>query len=195
MNPAQTTLSPPLPIALCNIMQGICLIRLKKYPPGRLADTYGAGYNQAIQFHSIQHDLYAGAFPAVPSFEFVRFSIYTVKRARCRQISLQAGKPSEEELHLHQHSQEENMRLINRLNRIIQNASDIKDMLEKGYENKEILTQIAAVRTALNNLGKIILKEHMEECVLEGMSLNHDDSQETEDLLNDLMDAIHKFTK
>ena len=96
---------------------------------------------------------------------------------------------------MHQHSQEENMRLINRLNRIIQNASDIKDMLEKGYENKEILTQIAAVRTALNNLGKIILKEHMEECVLERMSLNHDDSQETEDLLNDLMDAIHKFTK
>ncbi len=94
---------------------------------------------------------------------------------------------------MHEHSPEENARLVNRMARIIGHANSIKTMIETNRNCTEVLIQIAAVRSALNNLGKIILAEHIEECMMD--AFNSEDEDEKEEVLADLMDAINKFVK
>ena len=94
---------------------------------------------------------------------------------------------------MHEHSPEENARLVNRMARIIGHANSIKTMIETNRNCTEVLIQIAAVRSALNNLGKIILAEHIEECMMD--AFNSEDEDEKEEVLTDLMDAINKFVK
>ena len=94
---------------------------------------------------------------------------------------------------MHEHSPEENARLVNRMARIIGHANSIKTMIETNRNCTEVLIQIAAVRSALNNLGKIILAEHIEECMMD--AFNSEDEDEKEEVLADLMDAVNKFVK
>jgi len=54
-----------------------------------------------------------------------------------------------------------------RLAKIAGHAKSIEKMYEEGRECTEILNQIAAVRSALNSVGKVILKDHMNHCILE----------------------------
>lgn len=57
--------------------------------------------------------------------------------------------------------------LQNRLNRMIGQLSGIGKMLGDNRYCGEILTQIAAVESALQSFGYLVLKEHMETCVVE----------------------------
>ncbi len=57
--------------------------------------------------------------------------------------------------------------LKNRLNRISGQLSGIGKMLDDNRYCGEILTQVAAVESALQSFGYQILKEHMETCVVE----------------------------
>ena len=64
--------------------------------------------------------------------------------------------------------QEKELRqLQNRLNRIIGQMNGIGKMLEENRYCGDILTQIAAVESALQSFGYVILQEHMETCVVE----------------------------
>lgn len=58
-----------------------------------------------------------------------------------------------------------NNSLINRLNRIEGQVRGIKGMLERGVYCDDILTQIAAVKSAMNSVGKILLESHIKTCV------------------------------
>ena len=49
--------------------------------------------------------------------------------------------------------------------------------------------QLAAVRSALDNTGKVILKEHMRHCLVEAVVSGD------EDAIEDLCQAIDKFMK
>ncbi len=63
---------------------------------------------------------------------------------------------------------EESLRqLQNRLNRMIGQMGGIKKMLEENRYCGDILIQVAAVESALQNFGYIILQEHLETCVTE----------------------------
>ena len=57
--------------------------------------------------------------------------------------------------------------LKNRLNRIIGQLNGIGKMLDENRYCGDILTQIGAVESALQSFGYVILKEHMETCVVE----------------------------
>ncbi|MGN0642286.1 MAG: metal-sensing transcriptional repressor [Huintestinicola sp.] len=57
--------------------------------------------------------------------------------------------------------------LQNRLNRMIGQLNGIKNMLDDNRYCGDILTQTAAVESALKSFGYIILKEHLETCVSE----------------------------
>ena len=104
---------------------------------------------------------------------------------------------SEEHTHEHPHSHadghphhHENTRaVLNRMSRAIGHMESIKTMIEDGRECSEVLIQIAAVRSAINNIGKIILEDHIRHCVV--------DALETGDqkVLDDLDEAINKFVK
>lgn len=64
-------------------------------------------------------------------------------------------------------SEAQQRQLQNRLNRIIGQLNGIGRMLEENRYCGEILIQVAAVESALQGFGYIILKEHMETCVVE----------------------------
>ena len=104
---------------------------------------------------------------------------------------------SEEHTHEHPHSHadghphhHENTRaVLNRMSRAIGHMESIKAMIEDGRDCSEVLIQIAAVRSAINNIGKIILEDHIRHCVV--------DALETGDqkVLDNLDEAINKFVK
>lgn len=64
-------------------------------------------------------------------------------------------------------SEETAKQLQNRLNRMIGQMNGIGKMLEDNRYCGDILTQIAAVESALQSFGYLILKEHMNTCVVE----------------------------
>lgn len=82
----------------------------------------------------------------------------------------------------HPHEKE----VINRMAKIVGHTKSIKKMYEDHRECTEILTQIAAVRSALNSVGKVILKDHLNHCIL-------DASDESEEAMLALNKAIDKL--
>ena len=66
-------------------------------------------------------------------------------------------------------SDEQRKLLDNRLNRIIGQLNGIKKMLDENRYCGDVLTQIAAAESALQSVGYLILQEHMETCVTEGV--------------------------
>ena len=58
-------------------------------------------------------------------------------------------------------------KLKNRLNRMAGQIAGISKMLDENRYCGDILIQIAAVEKALQSFGYIILKNHMESCVVE----------------------------
>ena len=66
-------------------------------------------------------------------------------------------------------SEEAQRALQNRLNRVIGQLNGMKKMLDENRYCGDILIQLAAVESALQNFGYIILKDHMETCVVEGV--------------------------
>ena len=57
--------------------------------------------------------------------------------------------------------------LKNRLNRIIGQLGGIRTMLDDNRYCGDILTQVAAAESALQSFGYLVLREHMETCVVE----------------------------
>ena len=89
----------------------------------------------------------------------------------------------------HTHHHENTKAVLNRMNRAIGHMEAIKTMIEDGRDCSEVLIQIAAVRSAINNIGKIILEDHINHCVVDAIETG--DSQ----VLKDLNEAINKFVK
>ena len=64
-------------------------------------------------------------------------------------------------------SEEAKKKLFNRLNRVIGQLGGIKKMVEEDRYCGDILMQVAAVESALQALGYVMLQDHMETCVVE----------------------------
>lgn len=67
----------------------------------------------------------------------------------------------------HPRSAEELRNLQNRLSRMVGQLNGIGKMLEENRYCGDILTQIAAVESALQSFGYQVLQSHMESCVIE----------------------------
>jgi len=57
--------------------------------------------------------------------------------------------------------------IVNRLSRIEGHVRSIKAMVEEGRDCPDVLVQIAAVRAAVNQVGRIVLEDHLESCLLD----------------------------
>ena len=64
--------------------------------------------------------------------------------------------------------------LQNRLSRMIGQLGGISRMLEENRYCGDILTQVAAVESALQSFGYIVLQEHMETCVAQEVREGND---------------------
>ena len=91
--------------------------------------------------------------------------------------------------HSHGHVHENQKAVVNRLARAIGHLDKVKRMVEEGYDCTEVLVQLAAVRSALDNTGKVILKAHMRHCMVDAVAAGD------EDAIDDLCLAIDKFMK
>ena len=89
----------------------------------------------------------------------------------------------------HGHHHTNTKAVINRMNRAIGHMESIKHMVEDGRDCSEVLIQIAAVRSAINNIGKIILEDHINHCLVDAVESGD------KKVLEDLNDAINKFVK
>lgn len=65
--------------------------------------------------------------------------------------------------------------LKNRLNRITGQLNGISRMLDENRYCGDILTQVAAVESALQAFGYVILQDHMETCVVEEIKKGNTD--------------------
>ena len=74
--------------------------------------------------------------------------------------------------HGHVHSHEHTKAVLNRMARLIGHMQSIRRMVEEGRDCSEVLVQISAVNAALRNVGKIILKDHMEHCIVDAVQQN-----------------------
>ena len=66
--------------------------------------------------------------------------------------------------HEHKHQHTQTKAVLNRLSRAIGHLESVRKMVEDGRDCSEVLVQLAAVRSALNNTAKVILKDHVEHC-------------------------------
>ncbi len=82
--------------------------------------------------------------------------------------------------HEHAHTHPNKKKVVNRLARIEGHVRSIKEMVAADRDCSEVLIQIAAVRKALDNTAKVILKEHLEHCILHAMEKG-DGSKSLED--------------
>ena len=89
--------------------------------------------------------------------------------------------------HPHTHSHMQTKAVVNRLSRAIGHLESVKRMVEDGRDCTEVLMQLAAVRSALNNTAKVILKDHIEHCLTDAVETGDQQS------IEDLNAAIEKF--
>ena len=82
-----------------------------------------------------------------------------------------------------------NRAVVNRLSRAIGHLEMVKRMVAEERDSYDILIQLAAVRSALQNTEKIILKDHLENCIADAVN------QEDPDAIEALNKAIDQFLK
>ena len=89
----------------------------------------------------------------------------------------------------HGHVHESQKAVLNRLSRAIGHLEKVKRMVEEGHDCSEVLIQLAAVRSALDSTGKVILKDHLRHCIVDAVAAGDVES------IDDLCEAIDKFVK
>lgn len=91
--------------------------------------------------------------------------------------------------HNHTHTHENTKAVLNRLSKAIGHLESIKKMVESGRDCSEVLIQLSAVKSAINNTGKVILQDHIQHCLVD--AIESGDMQEIEELNR----AIDRFIK
>ena len=94
-----------------------------------------------------------------------------------------------EHTYSHAHTHEHTKAVLNRLSRAIGHLQSVRKMVEEGRDCPEVLVQIAAVRSAIDNTGKIILQDHLKHCILEAAR------EGDQAAIDDLCGAIDKYMK
>ncbi len=91
--------------------------------------------------------------------------------------------------HHHVHSEKEKKAVVNRLAKAIGHLEAVKRMVEKDADCSDVLIQLAAVRSAINNTGKVVLKNHMNHCIIEAVE------EQDMEAIERLNKAIDQFMK
>ena len=91
--------------------------------------------------------------------------------------------------HSHTHDPKEVRAIVNRLKRSIGHLDKVRRMVEEGEDCADVLIQLSAVKSEINNTGKLILKQHMEHCIVEAVREN---DQEAIERMNEAIDRFMK---
>ncbi len=91
--------------------------------------------------------------------------------------------------HTHTHTHQNTKAVLNRLSRAIGHMESIKRMVEDGRDCSEVLVQLSAVKAAINNTAKVILKDHIEHCMVDAVESGDHEA------IEELTAAIDRFIK
>lgn len=69
--------------------------------------------------------------------------------------------------HAHKHTHTKSV--LNRISRVIGHLTAVRRMTEQGRDCSEVLIQLAAVRSAINGICEVILKDHLEHCIVDAV--------------------------
>ncbi len=104
-------------------------------------------------------------------------------------VPTHAHSHTEAHSHSHPHVHESKKNVVNRLARAIGHLEKVKRMVEDDCDCAEVLVQIAAVRAAIENAGKVILQDHIQHCIVDAVEEGDDQA------IASLCAAIDKFIK
>jgi len=90
--------------------------------------------------------------------------------------------------HDHVHSEESLRKIVNRLSRIEGHVRGIKTMVQQNTPCPDVLLQIAAVRGAIDKVARIVLDEHLTECVARAAKDGNIDAE-----MEELKAALDRF--
>lgn len=91
--------------------------------------------------------------------------------------------------HSHTHTHTNSKAVLNRLSKLIGHLNAVKNMVEDGRDCSEVLIQLAAVRSAINSTCKIILKDHIDHCIVDAVETG---DTETIEELNRAIEILMK---
>ena len=112
-----------------------------------------------------------------------------VEKQQSADVAEQAHRLAQELGLAHGHHHPNSKAVSNRLARAIGHLEAVKRIVDREEDCSEILIQLAAVRSAINNAGKVILMDHLNHCIVEAVE---DDDL---DKIKEFGDAIQKFIK
>ncbi|BBB91796.1 MAG TPA: metal-sensing transcriptional repressor [Methylomusa anaerophila] len=90
------------------------------------------------------------------------------------------------ENHVHAHQKQ----VVNRLARVEGHVRAVKQMVADGRDCPEVLLQIAAIQKAIDNTAKLILKDHLEHCLVHAVNEGGH-----EDFLEKLQEALDRYIR
>lgn len=73
--------------------------------------------------------------------------------------------------------------ITTRLRRIEGQVQGLQRMLESGRECEEVLTQIMAVRSSIDQVGLLLMERHIERCIMDGLPADSPLTRELTDAL------------
>ena len=76
----------------------------------------------------------------------------------------------------HEHTQTK--AVLNRMSRAIGHMNAVRKMIEEGRDCTEVLIQLSAIRAEITNTSKVILKDHLEHCIVDAARAGDGDSIE-----------------
>lgn len=91
--------------------------------------------------------------------------------------------------HKHKHKHTQTKAVLNRMARLIGHLESTKKMIEDGRDCSEVLIQLSAVDAAIKAVGRIILKDHIEHCIVDAVK------EGDEKAIEELKAAIDQFIK
>lgn len=83
----------------------------------------------------------------------------------------------------HQHTKA----VLNRMARAIGHMNAVKKMIEDGRDCTDVLIQLSAIRAEITAVSKVILKDHVDHCIVDAVKENN------EEAIDNLKGAIDKL--
>lgn len=91
--------------------------------------------------------------------------------------------------HTHHHDPEQRKAVVHRIARATGHLNAVKKMVEDDRDCSEVLIQLAAVQSALNSVSRMVLKDHIEHCIVDAVEENDSEAIER---LNKAIDQMIK---
>ena len=88
---------------------------------------------------------------------------------------------------MEQHTHEHTKAILNRMSRAIGHMNAVKKMIEDGRDCSDVLIQLSAIKSEITGVSKVILKDHIDHCIVDAVKEND------ENAIENLKGAIDKL--